>query len=67
MAVSTEVARTILSEWVGQAPSDQEIEELCARYAALSRSLAALPDEELRWVEPALHSVPALEPGEDGR
>ena len=60
MAVSPESAKTILSEWVGLTLSEEEVEALRAGYENLHRGLAAFPDEKLRWVEPALHSVPAF-------
>ena len=43
---------------VGIALSDTEAEALATWYAALARSVAAFPAEDLRRTEPPLRSVP---------
>jgi len=67
MAVSEEIISTIVAEWAGQHLSGEEISVLSSMYEILTRSLAAFPAETLRWVEPALQSVPAVEPEAAGR
>jgi cytochrome c553 len=46
-------------EIIGTELSESEVAGLATYYAALAAAVAAFATEELRWVEPALRSVPA--------
>lgn len=67
MGVSEEIIRTIVAEWTGQKLTEEQVKVLSSMYETLTSRLAAFPRERLRWVEPALHSVPATNPEEAGQ
>jgi hypothetical protein len=43
---------------IGVELSDQDATALAAAYASLARAVAAFPGDDLRTVEPPLHSIP---------
>ena len=58
MRFSAEFVRTIVEEWMGQELSEEDSASLATAYETLSRELNSCPEDRLRWVEPALRSVP---------
>ncbi len=59
MSIEAGIVKLIIAEWAGQQLSEEEVESLATQYEALSRSIAAVPEEKLKPVEPAVHSVAA--------
>jgi hypothetical protein len=47
-----------LRQILGVDLSDEEATALAAAYASLARGVAAFPADDLRTVEPPLHSIP---------